>query len=150
MGGVGLEFVELATIVAASGAHDYAYRDPVPPPGELVYRVGLLHDGVETAVLEVRIAVAARFVLHPCVPNPFNPTTRIAFELATPGRARLEVFDVGGRRLRMLVDADLPPGAHAATWDGRDARGRAVASGLYWARLESGGRHAVQRLALVR
>lgn len=150
VGGVGLEFVELATIVAASGAHDYAYRDPAPPPGELVYRVGLLHDGVETAVLEVRIAVAARFVLHPCVPNPFNPTTRIGFELATAGRARLEVFDVGGRRLRMLVDADLPPGAHAATWDGRDARGRAVASGLYWARLESGGRHAVQRLALVR
>ncbi len=91
-----------------------------------------------------------RFALHPNVPNPFNPSTRLGFELAFAGHARLELYDVRGRWVRTLVDAPLTAGPHSVTWDGTDRRGAAVASGLYLARLVCGGEEAVQRLMLVR
>ena len=52
---------------------------------------------------------------------------------------QLDVFDVSGRRLRNLVDAVLPPGAHDVTWDGLDDSGQAVGAGVYFARLRAGG-----------
>ncbi len=88
--------------------------------------------------------------LYPCRPNPFNPSTTINFDLPQDGRVALEVYDVRGSLVRFLVDADLPRGSHRATWDGRDASGRAVASGSYFARLEAGGRVETVRMSLVR
>jgi hypothetical protein len=144
-------FEPLGAVAALVGIDAYEYVDPSPPAGDLAYRVGIRTAGGEAFVLEVRIATAPpRFALHSNVPNPFNPTTTIRFELATAGPARLVVYDVGGRRVRTLVEAGLGAGPHEAIWDGRDAAGHAVASGLYWARLESAGQSAVRRLALVR
>jgi flagellar hook assembly protein FlgD len=74
----------------------------------------------------------------------------VRFELPAAGHARLAIFDVAGRLVRTLVDADLAAGAAEAQWDGRDAGGTAVGSGTYLARLESGGDAAVSRLVLVR
>lgn len=84
-------------------------------------------------------------------PNPFNPSTSVVVDL--PGavsRARLEIFDLGGRRLRTLVDGPLPAGRQAVTWDGRDAEGRALASGAFVCRLSAGGTISAARLTLVR
>ena len=83
-------------------------------------------------------------------PNPFNPRTTIRFEVPAAGSVRLAVFDLAGRLIRTLVDADLPPGPHEAIWDGRDSAGRGMASGEYLARLEAGGRARAVRLSLVR
>ena len=85
-----------------------------------------------------------------CSPNPFNPRTTIRFELARAGAARLAVYDVCGRRVRTLLDGSLAAGSHEAEWDGRDDSGREVGSGVYLARLESGGVAAVARMGLVR
>jgi flagellar hook assembly protein FlgD len=67
-----------------------------------------------------------------------------------PGPARLARYDVSGRLVRTLLDADLPAGVHRATWDGRDAAGRPVAPGGYVARLEAAGGAATVRLELLR
>ena len=83
-------------------------------------------------------------------PNPFNPAARIAFRLGADGPARLAVHDVRGRRVALLVDADLSAGDHAAVWDGRDGAGRPVASGIYLARLEAAGATATRRLVLLK
>ncbi len=83
-------------------------------------------------------------------PNPFNPQCTVRFELPAAGHARLAIFDIAGRHVRTLVDADLAAGATEAQWDGRDAGGWAVGSGTYLARLESGGDAAVARMVLVR
>ncbi len=83
-------------------------------------------------------------------PNPFNPRTTIRFELAGPGPARLEIFDLRGRLVRRLVDARLAAGPHAEVWDGRDDAGRAVGGGAYLARLRAGGRRECRKLMLVR
>lgn len=83
-------------------------------------------------------------------PNPFNPATVIRFELPDDSQVTLEILDLAGRRVRVLADAVLSAGPHAIRWDGRDASGRGVASGVYFYRLDAGARHATGRMALVR
>jgi hypothetical protein len=83
-------------------------------------------------------------------PNPFNPTTRIAFELARPGRARLAVYDVAGRLVRVLVDGEQPAGEQAATWDGRNTAGAEQASGVYIYRLTTSDFERSRRMTLIR
>lgn len=80
-----------------------------------------------------------------CHPNPFNPATTLAFTLPHPGRARLDVFDLAGRRVARLLDDDLAAGAHRVTW-----RPAATASGVYVARLAWADGTTTIRLALVR
>ena len=83
-------------------------------------------------------------------PNPFNPRTTIAFSLPDRSRITLRVYDLRGALVATLVDREMPAGGHTAVWDGRDARGAGMASGVYLARIES--RHGVltRKLALVR
>lgn len=73
--------------------------------------------------------------LHQNVPNPFNPQTVVAFDLARAGRARLLVYGIDGRLVRVLVDGELPAGRHAFRWDGTDDDGHRLASGVYLTRL---------------
>ncbi len=79
------------------------------------------------------LAVGARLVS--AYPNPFNPSTTLRIENDLPGRIRLEVVDVTGRRLRQLADRDFTAGSHDLKWDGRDDSGRSLPTGLYFARL---------------
>ena len=85
-------------------------------------------------------------------PNPFNPRTTLHLELARADRARLEVYDLRGRLVRRLLDGsgELPAGRHEVVWDGRDAGGRAVGSGTYFARLAAGGVVRHLKMLLVR
>lgn len=71
-------------------------------------------------------------------PNPFNPQTTVAFELAAPERVSLRVYDLRGRQVKVLADEHLSAGRHERTWDGRDASGRTVASGSYLVRMTAG------------
>ena len=70
-------------------------------------------------------------------PNPFNPRTEISFTLSDPGSARLDVFDVKGQLVRTLVDSRLEAGPHSEIWNGRDAAGLEVGSGVYLYRLDT-------------
>lgn len=96
------------------------------------------------------VATVTMLDRHSVFPNPFNPRTTIRFKLPEGGHARLDLFDVAGRLVRTLVDAELAAGEHDIAWDGRDAGGRDVGSGSYLARLVSGDRVETARLALVR
>jgi FlgD Ig-like domain len=66
-------------------------------------------------------------------PNPFNPETTLRFTLSRSARATLRVFDARGALVRTLVDDMLEAGAHEARWNGLDARGGRVPSGVYYA-----------------
>ncbi len=83
-------------------------------------------------------------------PNPFNPSTRIAFDLAVAGRVQLEVYDVRGKLVRRLASESLPAGRHQRTWDGRSDAGDGVASGNYFARLVAGGKTSTRKMLLVK
>jgi hypothetical protein len=102
--------------------------------------------GVLDPVVEAVPAVTA---LHACVPNPFNPTTAIAFDLARPGAVRLEIFDAAGRLVRTLVAAELPAGRHRVVWNGLDGKGRRSASGVYFDRLTVDGWRDTRKMLLL-
>ena len=92
-----------------------------------------------TAVGETPAPRPTEVHLGPNYPNPFNPHTAIPFTLAAAGAVRLRVYDLRGRLVRTLWDGPLAAGAHRLDWDGRNAAGRPVASGVYLYRLEAGG-----------
>lgn len=83
-------------------------------------------------------------------PNPFNPSTAIRFELTREAPAVLSVFDAAGARIVTLHDGKLPAGAHSVRWNGTDARGNGVASGVYFCRLEAGGDVFTRKLVLLK
>ncbi|MEO6462118.1 MAG: PA domain-containing protein, partial [Candidatus Eisenbacteria bacterium] len=84
-------------------------------------------------------AMPLRLALATGRPNPFAGRTSIAFELPRAGRAALVVYDVSGRTIKHLLDAEMPAGRHAVTWDATDDRGGKVTPGVYFYRLKSGG-----------
>lgn len=86
------------------------------------------------AVLASRLISAA--------PNPFNPQTVIAYEVAQAGAGELTVHDVRGRLVRRLAAGELAVGRHEARWDGLDETGQRVPSGIYVARLRAAGGEA--------
>jgi len=92
-------------------------------------------EGIQTAVGD---SPSAAWRLHQNVPNPFNPSTTIRFAVPDGGgRVTLRVYDVQGRLVRTLVDGFEGAGEVFVEWDGRGAGGQAVASGLYFYRLDT-------------
>jgi len=102
------------------------------------------------ASVELGAPGVAAPAVFPAKPNPFVTETEIAYVLPDAARASLRVFDVRGRLVRVLVDADLPAGIHRAHWNGRDAAGRTVAAGIYFVKLGAGGAESAQRLLRLR
>jgi hypothetical protein len=88
--------------------------------------------------------------LLPAVPNPFNPATRVTYELAGSAPVRLGVFDGRGRRVTDLVREVQGAGRHVAIWNGRDAGGRACPSGVYFLRLETADGTQLTKVLLAR
>lgn len=84
-------------------------------------------------------------VLHPPYPNPFNPTAQIRFVLPRRAGVRLEVFDLLGQRVAVVVDAVLDAGSHAVRFDGAE-----LASGVYVVRLATPEGDLVRRMVLLR
>jgi hypothetical protein len=68
-------------------------------------------------------------------PNPFNPLTTIAFDLAQAERIEVCVYDLAGRLIRRLHDGALPAGPQRVSWNGRDERGEGVGAGVYMVRV---------------
>ncbi len=89
-------------------------------------------------------------VLRQNVPNPFNPSTWIEFELGEDTFAEIAVCDVAGRTVRILTRAATPAGPHRVAWDGRDAAGAPVVSGVYYYRLHTAHGSWTKRMVLLR
>lgn len=94
--------------------------------------------------------VEGTFALHDAAPNPFNPTTRIEFDVARPGFVSLRVYDARGRQVSTLVDGDLPPGRHQRTWNGTNDGGKRVATGVYFYKMTAGGFTKTRRMVLLK
>lgn len=88
--------------------------------------------------------------LYPAQPNPFNPTTTIRYDIATPSRVNLSIFDVRGALVATLVDEMQPAGAKSMVWNARDAQGNALASGVYLCRLQANGAQQTRKLVLLK
>jgi len=139
------------------GLLPYAQRefvDSTPQPGQpYKYHLRLvLQDGSEleppAASVFTPSAVAA---LEQNFPNPFNPTTSIAYVVPEGGaHVILRILDVRGRLVRSLVHGFIPGGRWIQPWDGTDAQGVRVASGTYLVRLEAGASTHTRRITLLK
>jgi len=146
------------------------YRFAVPCPLDPVWDVarlratawvqndldGRVQQSVSHALADVPITVGTVGsgppppTLSPPAPNPFNPSTRLTLTLGEAGRARVAVYDLGGRLVRTLLDEPLRAGRHIIAWDGRDQRGREAGSGSYLCRVATPQGSDSRRLTLVR
>jgi hypothetical protein len=90
------------------------------------------------------------FALHPNYPNPFNAGTTIRFDLDKRGEIVLTLFNTLGQEVKTLVRTEKPAGNHSVYWDGTDAHGRVVSSGMYLVELRTPDHRATRKLIVVR
>jgi hypothetical protein len=83
-------------------------------------------------------------------PNPFNSSTKIRYSISADGHVKLLVFDLMGRLIATLVDAEESEGEHEAEWNGRTMNGSVAASGVYFYRLQSGRFQGTEKMILLR
>lgn len=83
-------------------------------------------------------------------PNPFNPTTQIEFSIPNAGPVTLSVYDLLGREVKRLVDSQMEAGKHTVIWDGKDASGRSVASGVYFYAIRAGSFSQSRKMTLLK
>jgi hypothetical protein len=133
--------------------------DPTAVDGErYVYQIRLTAaNGFVTVSSQVEIEVrhdgqprVRRAVVGQNFPNPFNPNTSIMFEVPRAMEVRLEIYDVRGRRVRVLFNGLAPAGPSTVDWDGLDDTGRPVASGVYNYALFSEDGTSARRMTLVK
>lgn len=110
-------------------------------------QTGMCDDIITDVALE---SVAPGVRLRQNAPNPFNPTTRIAFETERAGMVSLQIFDTQGRVVRTLIEALRPAGAYDLVWDGRDDGGRDLPSGIYFYTLVADGQKVSRKMTLLK
>ncbi|MBN1824697.1 MAG: carboxypeptidase regulatory-like domain-containing protein [Candidatus Eisenbacteria bacterium] len=105
---------------------------------------------IDTGVEEGAGSLPKALALVGNVPNPFNPTTTIRFDLPKAGHVSLSVYDLAGRRVTTLVDRGMDAGSHDVIWTGLDSSGRSVASGIYFYRLEAENKTMTRKMVLLK
>jgi hypothetical protein len=131
----------------------WEYFDASVEPGTAwLYRVRAFgeNDATSEPIMATMPAVSPPFAFHPPTPNPVTPSTILAFDLPRRTRARLELFGADGRLVRTVQEGDAGPGTIRIGWDGMDARGQRLPSGIYLLRLEAEGRTEARRVAVIR
>jgi photosystem II stability/assembly factor-like uncharacterized protein len=135
--------VPLADGIFQIAAHDPWHIWLLGPGGSIAY--GPLGTGTGSPA-----AGASGTQLFQNYPNPFNPLTTIAYHLTSTSGVELTVFSIAGERVRRWVRASQDAGQHRITWDGRDATGRSVASGIYFYRLKAGNVVKTRKMLLLK
>lgn len=107
----------------------------------------ILVDPTATAVIESPVLLST---LYQNVPNPFNPTTTIHFDIRKPGHVTLRIYDATGGLVQTIIDDERPAGRHAVSWDGRNKRGALMATGVYFYRLSTGSFSTTKTMVLLK
>ena len=106
----------------------------------------------EMAVSDVRdqFQTPQLTTLHQNAPNPFNPMTKVSFDIAKAGRVRVRIYSVNGALVKTLMDEELTAGRYDRMWNGKDRSGRQVPSGTYLLRLETPSTVQSRRMMLLK
>ncbi len=164
----GSTWVDLERTTASANywmERSFLLEDYITPSSQVVFRFIASDEGpgalVEAAVDDFKVTgtmspvgvpeVAAPVALHlyKARPNPTTGSAIIAFVLPEAGPARLEVFDVAGRKVALLADGTREAGLHHVAWDGMTGPGRRAAPGVYFYRLTAGDRTLSRRLVML-
>ena len=126
-------------VVASGNASTRSFSDTSVEPGKSYdYELAITTVGGDvfrSPVATVNVAAIAN-VLEQNQPNPFNPSTTIAYTLSERASTAVDIYDAAGSLVVRLDAGEHDAGTHSVTWNGRDASGRPVASGVYFYQLE--------------
>jgi len=114
--------------------------------------IRVTNSSVKTVVLTVndKVNVPKVFALSQNYPNPFNPSTRFNVDIPKATSVDVTVYDLLGQRITTLMTGDQAPGSVTVQWDGRDANGMTVPSGVYFVRMQSDNFTATQKIMLMK
>jgi len=134
----------------STSARDYSYTDANVAPGRYAYRIKQIdRDGSSAAFTEAEVAVGVAekmLVLEPNYPNPFNPSTTMAFSIANDAVTTLSVYNLLGQNVMTLFNGQATAGImYQVVFDASS-----LPSGSYVARLESGGQQVVRGMVLMK
>jgi hypothetical protein len=94
--------------------------------------------------------VPGAYKLAQNAPNPFNPSTSITFAMKDKGVVTLKIYNVAGQLVRTLVSGTKDVGSYTVTWDGKNDRGGAVASGVYFYKMETKDFNQTRKMVMLR
>ena len=174
-----INFIDMITVQETADENQYAtfalpntirntiyiqVRDTNPLPERAVNAVNIDHMFIRSesnAILDGKGLTGARSVadagaipeavfLDQNYPNPFNPETIISFGLPEAGNVKLVVYNILGQETHVLVDGHLGAGFHSRRWNGKNAAGNAVHSGIYFYRLEVGSEVRFKKMIMLK
>ena len=139
-----------------------------PPPtyeGELEYLYGFIRDRLNWMDANIEElykpeepeepeepgpVVAESYALMQNYPNPFNPVTMINYQLPEDADVILEIYNITGQRVRILIEEPQFAGFHSALWDSRNAAGVKMPTGIYFYRIQAGSYVKTKKMILVK
>jgi hypothetical protein len=95
-------------------------------------------------------SMTSQFSLCQNTPNPFNEYATIQYQLSAPGKVQLSIYNITGQLVKELVNVVQPAGAYKTKWDGRDANGRMVGTGIYIYRLKTVDQQLTKKMMLIK
>ncbi|MBN1540538.1 Ig-like domain-containing protein [candidate division KSB1 bacterium] len=146
--------LEGAVVAARADRYHYEFRDREINGGEtyryILQMIGIDGQTDQSEPIQIHATLPQQIALYPNYPNPFNPTTTLAFDLPGEMQVDLAVFNVSGQRIRTLLSGKCAPGKRQVVWNGRDDNDESVPSGVYLYRLQAGETILQRKLLLVK
>jgi hypothetical protein len=138
-------------ILQLQGGSNGIGADSIVISGTSPQNCGVQGIGVSTHVDESEAELLPEhYYLSANYPNPFNLSTMIKFGLPVPGHVELSIYDILGRKVITLLNQNYPAGNYVVTWNGQNANGQPVSSGIYFYRVKSGEFIQVRKMLLLK
>lgn len=120
-------------------------------PGEyrLYTSVRIPGSGIPTSVSENN-SIPTEYKLDQNYPNPFNPSTTINYQLSSISNVKIKIYDILGREVVTLINAQKPAGKYQVVWNGNNNFGNKVTSGIYFYRVQAGNFTAIKKMVLMK
>ena len=94
--------------------------------------------------------IPEQYALHPNYPNPFNPVTRIEYDLPEDAKVQLLIYDILGKQVKTLINTSQKAGYKSVRWNGTNSQGRNVSAGMYFYHLRTKGFSKVRKMILLK
>ena len=127
----------------------WANTNGAPLPGDCGNYL-LLYDTWTDVAGPSAPSLPASYALYANYPNPFNPSTVIQFDLPRRSDVSLAVYNILGKKVKELVDKEMPAGTYSVDWNGDNEQGKRVSSGMYFYRLTAGDFEQTKKMVLIK
>jgi len=110
----------------------------------------LLYDLLDKNAENDDLHVPAKPKITSNYPNPFNPSTTIAYYIPVKSNVKMAIYNIKGQCVKDLINNEIPKGNHKIIWDGKDNTGRSVSSGLYFVRIGTGSKVDTHKVMMIK